>query len=174
MLFHDFKLRCHNTILIPENIAGKCLARIYFLLSKYWIQTFAEHVRKDTLWNFSFRAFHEIWNTFTLVSKFHCVCFPSITKIVYRESINFDEYLFPIKQKKNSKRPKPWLKNRNDKSATIFCVTHMLALMQPVFHVGDRFWARENRCPKIKFFFFLRWVLFFKGSCTLLSNLKSC
>ena len=83
-LFHDFKLKCHNTILIPENIAGKCLAN----------KCVAEHVRKDTLWNFSCRAFHEIWNTFTLVSTFHCVCFQSTTKIVYRESINFDEY-FP-------------------------------------------------------------------------------
>ena len=50
--------------------------------------------RKDTLWNFSFRAFHEIqfqgyymkheilsWNTFTLVFQFHCVGFLSIKKL---------------------------------------------------------------------------------------------
>ena len=31
----------------------------------------------------------------------------------------------------------------------------MLALIQAVFHIGDRFWARENRCPKnLKNFFF--------------------
>ena len=53
---------------------------------------------KDTLWNLSFRVFHEIhfqghfmkhemlsWNTFTLVSKFHCVRFSSIKKIVFTE-----------------------------------------------------------------------------------------
>ena len=46
---------------------------------------------KDTLWNFSFRTFHEIqflghfvkheilsWNTLTLVSNIHCVCFSPI------------------------------------------------------------------------------------------------
>ena len=27
------------------------------------------------------------------------------------------------------------------------------ALIQAVFHVGDRFWARENRRPKNKIFF---------------------
>ena len=125
ILFHDFKLKCHNTILIPENIAGKCLARIYFLLSKHWIQTFAEHVRKDTLWSFSFRAFHEIWNTFTLVSKFHCVCFPSITKTVYRESINFDEYLFPIKQKKKFKKNKTMVEKQEwQKCYHILCDTY--------------------------------------------------
>ena len=55
---------------------------------------------KDTLWNFSFRGFHEIqfqghfmkheilsWNTFTLVSNIHCVCFSSIKNCVYREMI---------------------------------------------------------------------------------------
>ena len=48
---------------------------------------------KDILWNVSLRAFHEIqfqehfmkyeilsWNTFTLVSKFHCVWFSSLKK----------------------------------------------------------------------------------------------
>ena len=54
-------------------------------------------------WNFSFRAFHEIqfqghfvkleilsWNTFTLESKFHCVCFSSIKKCVCREKVSSD------------------------------------------------------------------------------------
>ena len=50
---------------------------------------------KDTLWNFSFRVFHEIyfqghfmkhetWNNFTLIFKFHCIPFSSIKKCVYR------------------------------------------------------------------------------------------
>ena len=53
---------------------------------------------KDTLRNFSFRAFHEIqfqryfmkheilsWNTFTLRSNIPCVCFSSIKNSVCRE-----------------------------------------------------------------------------------------
>ena len=28
------------------------------------------------------------------------------------------------------------------------CLKYNLALIQVVFHVGDRFWARENRRPK--------------------------
>ena len=56
---------------------------------------------KDTLWNLSFRAFLEIHfkehfmkhevlsrNTFTVVSKFHCVSFSLIKKCVYREKIS--------------------------------------------------------------------------------------
>ena len=103
---------------------------------------------KDTLWNFSFRAFYEIkfqghsikheilsWNTFALVFKFRCVCFSSIKKIsLQRKDVFWQQkfnsikfwYLLLIKQKrKNSKRPKriwikPWLKNRNDRSAYIY------------------------------------------------------
>ena len=38
---------------------------------------------------------------------------------------------------------------------------HSLALIQAIFHVGDRFWAQENRRPKIK-------KTIFKGSSALL------
>ena len=101
---------------------------------------------KDTLWNFTFKAFQEIqfhrhfmkheilsWNAFTLVSNFHGVCFTSITKIVcikkrYRVKFSSIKYLLLIKQKqKTSKIPKriwmkPCLKTRSDKSpyANIF------------------------------------------------------
>ena len=98
--------------------------------------------RKDTLWNFSFRAFHEIqfqgyymkheilsWNTFTLVFQFHCVGFLSIKKLclqleMYRVKFNsIKKYLWLIKQKQNnSKIPKhiwmkPCSKTRGGKSA---------------------------------------------------------
>ena len=56
---------------------------------------------KDTLWNFCFEAFNEVqfqdhiikheilsWTTFTLVFKFHCVCFSAIKNCVYREKIS--------------------------------------------------------------------------------------
>ena len=111
---------------------------------------------KDTLWNFCFRAFHEIqfqghfmkdeilsWNTFTLESKFHCVCFSSLKKLCLQRydifwqpkfnGISFDKYLLLVKQKqtKNSKRPKciwmkPWLKNTNDKSACVSIFSELL------------------------------------------------
>ena len=55
---------------------------------------------KDTLWNVSFRGFHEIqfqghfmkhkilsWNAFILVSNIHCVRFSSIKNCVCREKI---------------------------------------------------------------------------------------
>ena len=58
---------------------------------------------KDTLWKFSFRTSNEIqfqkhfmkyemisWNTFALVSKFHCLCFSLIKKCVNREKISSD------------------------------------------------------------------------------------
>ena len=97
---------------------------------------------KDTLWDFSFRVFHEIqfqghfmkyeilsWNTFTLGSQLLLID----KKSVYREKMTSDsEDLITLilinnicysksKSKKKSKRPKgiwmkPWLKNRNDKS----------------------------------------------------------
>ena len=90
---------------------------------------------KNTLWNFSFKVFHEIqfqghfmkhetlsWNTFTLVSKFHCVPFSS--EKLYLLKFNSSTYYLLLKKhtNKNSERPKriwlkPWLKNRNDKSA---------------------------------------------------------
>ena len=84
---------------------------------------------KDTLWNFSIRAFHEIqfqghftkhkklsWNTFALVSKIHCVRFSSIKKLcLQKKGVKCNiikKYLLPIKQKqKNSKIPKRiWMK----------------------------------------------------------------
>ena len=108
------------------------------------------HIKgKDILWNCSFRAFHEIqlqghfmkhdtlsWNTFILVSKFHCVCFSSIKKILFTEKRYFNsikQYLLLIKQKQNnSKRPKliqrkPWfLTNRNDKNAYFIIFSELL------------------------------------------------
>ena len=81
-------------------------------------------------WNFSFRVFHEIqfqghfmnheilsWNTFTLVSQCHCVCFSSMQKLCLERkdifwqrksnSINFDKQYLLLKTKtKKSKRPK--------------------------------------------------------------------
>ena len=68
---------------------------------------FWQYKRKDTLWNVSFRGFHEIqfhghfmkheillWNTFTLVSNIHCVCFSSIKNCVCRERIKISRVKF--------------------------------------------------------------------------------
>ena len=85
-------------------------------------------------WNFSFRAFHEIqfqghfmkheilsWNTFTLVSNIHSVCFSSIKR--YRVKFNsIKKYLLLIKQKqKNSRTPKRiWMKPCSKTRSNIF------------------------------------------------------
>ena len=75
--------------------------RLNFIISSAsMLQYFTVYQGKDTLWNFSFREFHEIqfqshfmkhkilsWNTFTLVSNIHYVCFSSIKKCVWREKI---------------------------------------------------------------------------------------
>ena len=74
--------------------------------SRIWVQVLEAAMKnickgKDTLWNFSYRTFHEIqfqgyfmkheilsWNTFTLVSNIHYVCFSSIKNCVCREKIS--------------------------------------------------------------------------------------
>ena len=95
-------------------------------------------------------AFHEIefqghfmkqkvlsWNSFILLSKFHCVCCSSIkdgfTEKRYLLKFNrIKLYLLLIKLKqKKSKRPtciwmKPWLKNRNDKSTCVNIFSELL------------------------------------------------
>ena len=49
------------------------------------------------------------------------------------------------------------------------CHIRLLALIQAIFHVSDRFWARENHRPKkLKNNFSPKEILFFKGSYTLL------
>ena len=68
------------------------------------------------------------WNTFTLVSNFHCVCFSSIKNCVYREKIrvkfnSIKKYLLLVKQKQKYSKivkliwMKPCLKTSSDKSA---------------------------------------------------------
>ena len=78
---------------------AKCMRRKYFH-TWYYIVTLCNAFckGKDKLWNFSFRAFHKIQfqghfikhellsrNIFALVSKLQCVCFSSITKIMFTE-----------------------------------------------------------------------------------------
>ena len=114
---------------IFTSVSFKANASVYYNASQYYgaIKAFKG---KDTLWNFSFRAFHEIqfqghfmkreilsWNTFTLVSNIHYVCFSSI-KIVFAEK------RYRVENSKIPKRiwMKPCLKTRSDKStcANIF------------------------------------------------------
>ena len=77
-------------------------------------------------WNTISGAFHKpkilSCNTFTLVSNFHCVCFPSIKNLFPGKRYRV-KFMLLIKQKqKNSKIPKriwmkPCLKTRSEKSA---------------------------------------------------------
>ena len=133
---------------------------------------------KDTLWNFSFRAFHEIqfhrhsmnheilpWNIFTLLSKFPCVCLSSIKNGVFWarkfNGINFDKwYLLLIKQKQKQKNQNcqtvsEW--NHGWKTATT--KVHVLTYSQNIFQsiswntVSQAF--HESWNTSMKYFYFI-------------------
>ena len=88
-----FKGRAFLQIFFP--ITSKFWERQFSLIVNVWYTYFFNWTkRKDTLWNFSFRTFHEIqfqghfmkheilsWNIFTLVSNIHCVYFSPIKKL---------------------------------------------------------------------------------------------
>ena len=109
LLHRSFLLKFAKFLRTPilKNICGRLVLCInYFII--YWFLLFTNG--KDTLWNFSFRAFHEIqfqghfmkheilsWNTFASVSKFYCVCLSSITKIEFAEKDVFWQWKFSIK-----------------------------------------------------------------------------
>ena len=124
----NIKIHCEiNVKLVFHEILWKKNFTVYPSLYTFYIIE-----GKDTLWNFSFGVFHEIqfqahfmkhvirlWNTFTLVSKFHCVLLSSIKNVITEKTylLKFNSitwYLLLKKQKQ--KKTKPWLKNRNDKS----------------------------------------------------------
>ena len=56
-------------------------------------------------WNTVSGSFHETWNTFTLLSNIHCVCFSSIKNCVSRETIPCKNIIerFRAKKFKNTK-----------------------------------------------------------------------
>ena len=114
---------------------------------------------KDTLWVFSFWLFYEIQfqgnfmkhkilslNTFTLVSKFHCIYFSS--------------------KKKNSKRPKiiwlkPCLQNRNNKSAYVMLFSELLLTDKEEFRRCLRmkstsyYWSKIDFCTLTTYTFYI-------------------
>ena len=118
---------------------------------------------KDTLWNISFRAFHEIqfqehfmkhemflWNNFTLIFKFHCILFSSIKNCVCRKKVSC----------KISKIPKciwmkPCLKTRSDKSA---CANIFLELLLTNSNITLE-WMQHHTIDHVLTFIY--WLLIF-------------